>query len=207
MDGPRLLSLLGALAPVAAIIAAGMQFWDFKSFQEDQTSDFGMKTSQVTQTKAEIVSLEKKNVEMQEFVKAIDAKKMELSELSSKLFELKSALSDRLDAAEFTRSIFTEAKKAGLDVQSIRPKGKLDTEFYREFPFELRFKGVYPQIFTFLNRISNMQRVVRVDQFSLRPISSAKSQFVQLEGDLELKTYAYLGSQADKIADQKKGGQ
>lgn len=207
MDGLRLISLLGALAPVAAVIASGLQYWDFKAFQEDQASEFGIKTSQVSQTKTEITSLEKKNQEMQEFVKALDQKKLEVSQLSSKLFELKSALSDRFDVAEFTRTIFTEAKKAGLDVQSIRPRAKVDTEFYREFPFELRFKGVYPQVFTFLNRIANMQRLVRIDQFSLKPISSSKSQFVQLEGDLELKTFSYLGSQADKIADQKKGDQ
>lgn len=205
MDANRLLSLLGAIAPIAAIIASGIQYFEFRGFQSEPTSEYGMRVAELNQVKSEISTLEKKNLEMQEFVKALDQKKAEVSELSGKLFELKSSMSDRVDVAEFTRTIFTEAKKSGLEVQLIRPQPKFDKEFYREFPFELKFRGVYPQVFTFLNRVSSMQRLIRIDEFKLRPVSSSKLQFVQLEAELELKTYSYLGSQADQIADQTKG--
>jgi Tfp pilus assembly protein PilO len=145
-------------------------------------------------------------------VKSLETKKQDVAQLSGKLFDLKAALSDRLDVPEFTQMIVTEAKRVGLSVQSIRPLKRTDTEFYREFPFELKFRGVFPQIYTFVSRVAALQKLVRIDKFSLAPVSSNTSKFVELEGELELKTFAYLGSQADAIADKstapdKKGGQ
>ncbi len=192
---------------------AAMTYYDFSQYKQAPESPYVARKSQIDLMRKEIAALEKKNGEMLEFVKTLETKKQEVGQLSTRLFELKAAMSDRLDVPEFTRMIVTEAKRVGLTVQSIRPQQRMDTEYYRVFPFELKFRGVFPQIYTFMSRVANLQKLVRIDRFTLSPATSSSSKFVELEGEIELKTFAYLGSQADTIAGKSsaeagsKGGQ
>ena len=72
-------------------------------------------------------------------------------------------------------------------------------EFYVQQPFVMAFKGVYIQLMVFLERMSNVQKIVRVDSFSMKPVSSSRSRYVEIEGVVELKAYRYLASAADAL--------
>jgi Tfp pilus assembly protein PilO len=205
MDLQRLLSSLSAFAPVAAIAYAGYCYFDFGRFQSDPASEFGQKNSAFEQAKKEQQALERKNKEMIAFLENVQAKKAEVEQLAVRLSELKSALSDRVDGAEFMKLIITEAKKVGIVVLSVKPMAKNDTEFYREFPYELKFKGVFVQVYAFLSRVAAMQRLVRVDDFQLKSNSKSTSRFVELEGELKIKTFSYRGSKADELAQGESG--
>lgn len=199
-------NLISKYAPLLALLFAGHQFWSFYSgYRTDPSSEYFVRTQQLEQSKRELKDLEKKNEEMVEFVKKLEAAKAELAAQSQQLIELKAAMAERVDVADFTRLVVTEAKRAGLTVLAIKPKARLEQEYYREFPFELKFRGVYPQILTFLSRVANLQRLIRVDSFGLKPVSDTGAQFVQLEGQFEVKTFAYLGSQADGIGQKPEG--
>ncbi|MFN7684007.1 MAG: type 4a pilus biogenesis protein PilO [Oligoflexia bacterium] len=200
-----LISLLRSLALPAVVLYSGWSYYQLHQFETAPDSDYSLKKGQLELAKKEIAILEKKNKEILDFVKALETKKVEVAGLSGKLLELRTTLTDRVDVPEFTRNVVTEAKRTGLTVLAIRPKPKADTEFYREFPFSLKFRGFYPQVVTFMGRIASMQRLVRLDQFKISPISSAAARFVELEGEVELKSFAYLASQADKVA-EKPGG-
>jgi hypothetical protein len=61
------------------------------------------------------------------------------------------------------------------------------------------FRGVYLQLLVFLERLANLERIVRTENITMHPVSSQKAAYVELEGKLELKTYKYQGSKADDL--------
>jgi len=208
MDSKRLLSMIVFWVPFALFMYSGYQVYVFlNQYKTDPESNFYVQKSQVDQVKKEIESLEKKNKAMQEFLKGLEKTKVDISEQSLKLSELKAAMSEKVDVPEFMKLVVTEAKRAGLTVLGIKPKARQDLEYYREFPFELKLKGVYAQMVTFMGRIANLERLIRIDAYSLKPVSSASSRFVEIEGEFEVKTFGYLGSQADQVGQAGQAGQ
>lgn len=206
MEENQTTSLIRSYAPLLALLFSGYQFWSFYSgYRTDPSSEYFARNQQLEQSRRELKDLEKKNEEMLDFVKKLEDAKAELAAQTQQLLELKAAMSEKVDVADFTRLVVTEAKRAGLAVLAIKPKPRLEQEYYREFPFDLKFRGVYPQILTFLSRVSSIQRLIRVDSFGLKPVSDATGRFVQLEGQFEVKTFAYLGSQADGIGQKAEG--
>jgi len=55
-----------------------------------------------------------------------------------------------------------------------------------------------------VNRLSNLQRIVRIESVDMKPVSSAASKYVELEGSLEVKTFSYVGSKADQVGKDSK---
>lgn len=206
MDSHRLKELLAFWIPLVAAANVAYSFYDFEMvYKTDPGSEYGQRQATLEQSKKDLEGLEKRDKEMQEFVKTLDSKRAEFAAASGRLMVLKSAMSDRVDVPEFMKLIVTEAKKTGLTVLSIKPRSTTDQEYYREYPFEFRFKGVFSQLFTFLNRVSSLQRTVKVDELAVKPASSAAAKFVELEGELVFKTFAYSASKEDNVA--KQGGQ
>jgi len=205
MDFSRLKELIRVWAPVVGLVVAAWNAYDFYiGFQKDDGSPFRAKQLQLATLKKENVVLEKKVKELDEFVRQIEAKKSEVSELVQKLEETKGAIADEIQGPDFMKLLVTEAKRVGLTVLAITPARKAQKEYYLEFPVELKFRGVYAQVYSFLTRLANLQRIVRVDRFEMKPVTSSAAKFVELEGMLELKTFSYLGSKADQIGKEAK---
>lgn len=178
----------------------GYGYYDFTSAD---SSPLIQKTKQIELIKKDTTLLAAKKREREEFLKSLDSKRSQLREMAGKLDEMKSTLSEDLDVAEFIRMVITEAKKVGLTVKSIKPKGQTSKEFYSEHVFDLSYRGAYVQLIVFLERLSNVQRIVLIDNFSMKPISKDTSRYIELDGSIELKTYRYLASKADQVT---KGG-
>jgi Tfp pilus assembly protein PilO len=86
----------------------------------------------------------------------------------------------------------------------MKPTTKKDADGYVEQAFELGFRGVFVQLMVFLDRLSQVQKVVRVDTMAMRPVTASFSRYVELEGTLQIKTYAYATSNADKLSKEAK---
>src|SRR5436189_273350 len=83
------------------------------------------------------------------------------------------------------KMIDTEAKKVGLRIGGIRPAGekKSQDEFYYENTFTVAFKGIYAQVVVFLERLSKVSRIVRVDELNIEPLNKSAisvGRFVEL---------------------------
>ncbi|OFZ71793.1 MAG: hypothetical protein A3K03_04210 [Bdellovibrionales bacterium RIFOXYD1_FULL_44_7] len=172
----------------------------------DLYSFINMDDSPLLQKKAVLAGLKKSNIELQrkiqtsqEFYKNLDAKKVELRQMAQKLDEMKGTLTEEMDTAGFVKMVITEAKKVGMTVQSLKPKGSRPKELYVEHSFDLTFKAVFVQLVVFLERLSNLQKIVRIERFSLRPVTASSARFVELEGIIELNSYTYISSKADEI--------
>lgn len=184
----------------------GYLYLDYYKFTTDETSPLIQKQREIETTKANNVKLKGKVKEMNTFIQSLEAKKAEVRNLALELQQMKSSISDRNDVPGFIKLATTEAKKVGLSVLSVQPAGSTEKEYYAEQAYKLDFRGAYVQLLAFLDRISNVTEVVRIDNFAMKPIGSPYAKFIELQGTVEMKTYRYLGSKADKIGSQEAGG-
>ncbi|MBS1963939.1 MAG: type 4a pilus biogenesis protein PilO [Bdellovibrionales bacterium] len=176
--------------------------WDYYSFTTDPTSDYGMKKASLDEKKTDITTKEKKIAEAKTFYQNLEKKREELRRLSTELTDMKSKLTENNDIPAFMKLVLNEAKRVGLMVTSLSPLPSQKMQYYIEQPFDLNFQGVYVQLIAFLDRLAQAERIVRIDDFTVRPRSTAakNSKFVDLEGTIKVRTYVYLGTQEDDVA-------
>ncbi len=187
--------------PVMPIVAAGLLYFAYGYY--DFLNDPG---SPLNTRKAEFERVEKENQVMQgkikaarEFVKSLEAKRADLRKMAAQLEEMKASLSENMEVPDFLKLTITEAKRVGLTITSLRPTEKKREEYFVEQAFEMSFRGVYVQLLVLLDRLAQSQRIIRVENFMMKPVGSSLSRYVELEGTVQLKTYAYNGSKADQL--------
>lgn len=176
--------------------------WDYYSFTTDPTSEYGAKKASLDEQRADIVAKEKKVADAKTFYQNLEKKREELRRLSTELATMKSTLTENNDIPAFMKLVLNEAKRVGLMVTSLSPLPSQKMQYYIEQPFDLNFQGVYVQLIAFLDRLAQAERIVRIDDFTVRPRSTSTkaSKFVDLEGTIKVRTYVYLGTQEDEVA-------
>lgn len=190
------------LIPLLLVFAViGFLGKDFYEFLYDPGSPIVQNVAEVVRLEALVKTKKGKLTEAEIFTKNLDKKREELRELSKRLLDMKATLSETLDLPAIMKLLFNESQRIGIMLNSLTPKPSIKREYYIEQPFEVSFSGLYVQLLAFLDRISQSERVLRVDEFSVYPkgTSGIKSRFVDLQGTLLVKTYLYLGSKEDDL--------
>lgn len=176
--------------------------WDYYSFTTDPSSVLGQRRTALEDKRAEIATKEKKIADAKAFYQSLEKKRDELRRLSTELATMKSTLTENNDIPAFMKLVLNEAKRVGLTVTSLSPLQSQSHQYYVEQPFDLNFQGVYVQLIAFLDRLAQAERIVRIDDFSVRPRQGASrgSKFIELEGTIKVRSYVYLGTQEDSVA-------
>jgi type IV pilus assembly protein PilO len=196
----RLLDILEKLPVVPLLfVYAGYLGYEYYTFTQDAASPLQLKQVERTKASDEVRSAQTKILQLESFAKNLDQKRSEVRGLATKLDEMKAVLTEDLDIPEFIKLVVTEAKRVGLTVVSIRPTEQKQYEFYGEQAFELAFKGVYVQLLVYLERLSSIERIIRVDDFDVKATGSSTSAYVELAGKIQIKTYRYRASSADAL--------
>jgi Tfp pilus assembly protein PilO len=176
--------------------------WGYYSFTTDPTSELGTRKVALERKTKDIQVKEKKIADAKAFYQNLEKKRDELRSLSTELVTMKSTLTESNDIPAFMKLVLTEAKHVGLTVTSLSPLPAKTKQYYIEQPFDLAYQGVYVQLIAFLDRLAQAERIVRVDDFTVKPRSgtSRASKFIELEGTIKVRTYVYLGTQEDVVA-------
>jgi Tfp pilus assembly protein PilO len=190
------------ITPLFFLVACwhGYSYWQLFHSEE---SPILIEQRNLSDTQAENEKLNQKIKEAKEFFRTLEDKKAELRKLSFELDGFKNSLSESLDVPAFMKMVVSEAKRVGLSVTSVKPAKEAEKkEYYAEQTFDLGFRGVFAQLLVFLDRLSQAQKIVRVDSFDVRPTNTATDKYVEIEGSVQIKAYYYLGSAADELAKQ-----
>ncbi len=179
------------------ILYEGLELHQFTS---DPGSPLNTKQLEIVAAKGVRTKLDAKIKEANAFVKTLEKKKSEILKLTLELQSMKETLSDRADVPTFMKMIITESKKLGVTVLSLKPVGNSAKEYYVEQNFKFTFRCVFAQLTSFLERLSNVSEIVRVESFEMKPVSNSLGKFVLLDVGIEMKTYKYVGSAADKVS-------
>ena len=130
----------------------------------------------------------------------MESKKQEIQTQIKKLSEYQGALSEGLDVPSMMKMLLTEAKKLELKVDRLEPARKSQKEYYLEQEFKLEVRGTYQQIAIFTQRVSQMERILRIESYTIKPAATATGKVSnQLAGQLFVRAYQYTLSKEDKI--------
>lgn len=190
--------------PVSLLVFlyAGYLAFEYYTFENDSESPLIQGRMQVQVIQQSTAQLQQKLEEAKRFFNSLNAKRETLRTLASELGDMKATLSEEVNLADFVKQVATEAKKIGLKVTSIRPAQEKKAPLYIEQPFEVEFKGVYVQLLVFLDRISNLKNIARVDQFAVAPSGPQDREYVELHGRLAISVFKYMGTRADEVAEK-----
>ena len=181
------------------IAALGYIGYGFYQFKYSPDSALTLKTMESDRISKENGDIDKRIKSAREFYRTLDQKRMEHRQLAQQLDEMKATLTDQLDVPQLVRMFVTEAAKVGLNVTSIRPGITKTEDYYAYQSFQLDFRAVYVQLLVFLERLSTVERIVRIETLTATPSGSQTAQYVELTGAIELKAYKYIGSKADTL--------
>lgn len=200
MNADRIKELLEKIpVTVVLLLYLGYVGWDYYDFTTNESSPLIMARKEVEDSKAANARLQAKVNEGENFLKSLDAKRVELRGLASQLESMKGTLSENLDLPEFMKTVVTEARRVGLFVVSVKPTGSSEKEYFGEQTFDFAFRGVFVQLMLFLDHMANLQKIVRVDNFNIKPRSSSAGRYVEIDGTVQLKVYRYIASKADSL--------
>lgn len=176
-----------------------LQFLGDAPFVSNPNAPLLLKKKEVEAMTTENAKLKQRVDRLQDFMKNLEGKRAELRRLALDLEAMKTTLPENLDIPDFMKTVVTEAKKVGITVVGLKPTESFSKEYYGEQAFDFQFRGVYVQLLVFLERLSSIQKIVRVDNFSIKPMRDDPSRFVELEGVVQIKAYRYLRSKADEL--------
>jgi len=188
---------------VGYVLYLGWQHWDWLN---SPGSALGQKRAALVSAKQQLTTVQGKVKAAEEFYRQLESLRARIRELAAQLENSKSSLSAEIDIANFVRMVTLEAKKLGLVIKGIKPETDSRKEFYVEVPFLVAVKGAYVQLLVFFDRIAKFQQVIRVSEFQMRPSGTAFQKYVELEASAKLVTYKYVGTEADEIGKDGKGG-
>lgn len=194
----RLKSFPFILIFLAYLAYLGLEYYQFQYAPDGK---YEMHQIQMKQTRSELDGLRKKLAEGQKFMQTLDAKKEDLRGRVKKLSEYQGMLSEALDVPSLIKMLITEAKRIQLKVDRIEPGRKIPREYYLEQEFRLDVKGSYFQMVLLAQRIAQLQRILRIESFNLKPSVTMSSRVSnQLDGQLSVRAYQYTSSKEDVMA-------
>jgi Tfp pilus assembly protein PilO len=184
---------------ILALAYVGYLGWDYYSYLHDETSPLIVARKDLDAAKGDNVKLQARVKDGEAFLKSLESKRVELRSLAGELDSIKGTLSENLDLPEFMKTVLTEARRVGLFVVSLKPAGYSEKEYYGEHTFDFAFRGVFVQMMLFLDHMANVQKIVRVDNFNIRPRGSTSGRYVEIDGTVQLSAYRYIASKADAL--------
>lgn len=90
-------------------------------------------------------------------------------------------------------NIQEQASRQRLELQAVNLRDDQKRDFYTELPFEIRARGDFHRLASFMAGITSLDRIITLHDFTLSPVSGI-GQPTQLNLQLQARTYRYDGS-------------
>jgi len=163
---------------VAALVLGGVYWFDIKD-RYMQLESIQAKETQL-----------KQQYESKAFqVANLPAYKLQMVEMEESFGALLKQLPTDTEVPGLLEDISATGTGTGLEIQSITLRPEVSREFYVELPLEVKVRGGYHELATFVSGVAGLPRIVTLHDFS---ISSGKG-VGALDMTIEAKTYRYSG--------------
>jgi len=175
----------GGLAAIVALIT-GLNFWLLIMPLNEE----------IEAQEAEQVRLDKDLAEKQEIAQNLNERRREMDLLEQKLAEALTELPERKDIEELLAQLNDIGKKSNLDISTVEPQAEVQASFYARIPIKMQVSGNYHEIAMFLQEVSNLRRIVNVNNIRLST-PEVKNEKVVLKSEFQATTFRFL-AQAQK---------
>ena len=182
MNNKLLISII-----LAVVIVIGYVYL----FGEDKS-----KAKQVQKTEADIqeeirqIELKIDELRTQGTEESIDA---QIKALKQEIMQASSAFPSDVGIAGLLRELSIIGDSSGLQILLFEPQDPMSEGVYEEIPIKLKLRGTYKQVAAFLYGISNLNRVIRVQDMRITGPINNSSGLVMTESEILITTYRILG--------------
>jgi type IV pilus assembly protein PilO len=149
------------------------------------------KNNEIRQLEAKKVRLDKEISEAKARANELDKHKAEMEATELRFEEASVLLPQRKEIPTLLTNISALGTASGLDFISFQPKGEVAREFYAEIPVDISVRGPYHDVGNFLYQISELDRIVSVDNITMGSPTSDKGEML-LSAKFKLVTYRFI---------------
>ena len=121
----------------------------------------------------------------------------EIARLDGELAKATTLLPTRKELPTLLRRIDSLGRKSGLEISRFAPQREKLKKFYFEVPISIAVRGTFYELMIFLNKVSNLDRIVTISSISLSS-PEFKNQKLLLRAKFSLVTYRYLSKAEQK---------
>jgi type IV pilus assembly protein PilO len=168
-----------------AVLGAGFYYLRYKPQAE-----------KLRRVKTEVANQEKRLGELKQAAAKVQALEAEITVAEEEFNKMLSLLPNQQEIPGLLDSISRLAAQVGLENVFFQPQPEQLQDFYAIIPIRLDFVGKYHELGVFLDKLSRMHRIVKVDNLNLGRQKDAAT----LQVSCTLTTYRFL----DKSEQQKK---
>jgi len=154
------------LLVLAMLLIAGAATWFVLLPQSDELQSL----------QAENQRLQVKLQQDQRIANNLPKFKAEYSKMKQRLDEALTELPNKQEIPSLLTSIAAVAKDSGLEVERFRPEDEVAKGFYAAVPVSLKLTGTYHQTAAFSYAISQLPRIVNLNDIRLDPVKSKDGQ-------------------------------
>ena len=118
--------------------------------------------------------------------------KQEVADLNAALKQAIAQLPDTKEIPDLLSGISAVARESGLEIQQFKQKPEVYQEFYAEVPVEILVRGAYWQVESFMQRVSDLTRIVNVSDIGIKAPTLIESDPVKLQTSCAATTFRFL---------------
>jgi type IV pilus assembly protein PilO len=111
------------------------------------------------------------------------------------------ALPDKEEIPSLLAGISQSGQDAGLEFLLFQPNPEVRKDFYAELPLALNVQGSYHNMGTFLDKVSNLSRIVNISNIEMNPASKETR---ELTMSATAVTYKFLEAEEQQKSTKKK---
>src|SRR5690606_14601175 len=163
---------------VAALVLGGVYWFDIKDRQ-----------LQLESIQAKEVDLTRQYESKAFQVSNLPAYKLQMVEMEESFGALLKQLPTDTEVPGLLEDISATGTGTGLEIQSITLRPEVSREFYVELPLEIKVRGGYHELATFVSGVAGLPRIVTLHDFNIASGKGADA----LDMTIQAKTYRYSG--------------
>jgi type IV pilus assembly protein PilO len=171
-----------ALTLGVAVVMGGLYY---QFFYADLSDEITAAEGNKTRLTDELASYERRKVEYLAY-------RNELKQLQEEQRDLLRVLPKRDELASFLSSIQEQAELSGLEIPVFAPDAEVMEDLYVKIPVRMEVRGPFHAVTKFFKSMSDMRRIVTVEDLALVPERDAKSDApTKLKARFIAATYRY----------------
>jgi type IV pilus assembly protein PilO len=145
--------------------------------------------------------LDAKYAEKRDLAENLNERKREMEVLEQKLTEALTELPEKKELEELLAQLNDIGRKSGLEIARVEPGVETASGFFARIPVKMVVSGNFHEVAMFLQEVSNMRRIVNVNELGLT-MPVVRGDKVVLKSEFMATTFRFLD--ANEAADKGK---
>lgn len=152
------------------------------------------RSSQITQNRERIQSLEQEKTKLQTFITEREKTKQEIEEVEGRFNQARTQLPEQKEIPELLKQVSNLGRDSGLEVVLFRQKAEVLQDLYAEVPVEMSVRGNYHQVALFFDKVRSLNRIVNISDTNMKNPQLVGGQ-MQVDAAFSATTYRFLNEE------------